>query len=115
MVDLRARAKSATSKRTKGRNTNFDEKLDVTFRILPRHGSIRSLHQITLDDLAALPELGITSRNFPSKSNVDVLACRKSERLLGMLEFEAVESRVVVDDVDLSESSGFPFRFREEL
>ena len=32
-----------------------------------------------------------------------------------MLEIEAVESRVVVDDVDLRKSSGFPFHFRKEL
>lgn len=32
-----------------------------------------------------------------------------------MLEIESVESRVVIDDVDLNKSSGFPFRLREEL
>ena len=79
---IRSALRSKRKAKNKRKSAHFDQKLDMTFRILPRYRRICSLNEITLDDVATLPRLGISRRNFSSQSNVDVLSGRQSERLL---------------------------------
>lgn len=91
----------------------------MALRPAARDGSVGTLHKLALDDVRCAV-LGIAGANFSPKSSVDVLEEREgkgqfrrlrsgvepthlsdgeTERLLVVLESEAVKTRIVVDVV----------------